>query len=126
MVRGIYPVSYNCNRGQFVVHRSEHGKPNMVFRMHPSGLHIYDPTETVFTFVTTVDDNKLHFTKRQIARAEKARTLYAALGFPSERDFRWMLQSHQIKDCPVTMNDADVAFKIWGKNIAALKRENHS
>jgi hypothetical protein len=32
-----------------------------------------------------------------------------------------VIQSNQIKDCPVTVQDADVAFKIWGKNIAALK-----
>jgi hypothetical protein len=29
--------------------------------------------------------------------------------------------SNQIKDCPVTIQDIDVATKIWGKNIAALK-----
>jgi hypothetical protein len=29
--------------------------------------------------------------------------------------------NHQIKDCPVTVQDVDVALKIWGKNIAALK-----
>ena len=121
MVRDIYPVSYDCERAQFVVQQTDFGKPNMIFWMHPSGLHIHDPTETVFSFVTTVEGNKAHFTKRQIKGAEKAQTLYAALGFPSEQDFRWMLQSHQIKDCPVTMDDADVAFKIWGKNIAALK-----
>ena len=32
-----------------------------------------------------------------------------------------MIRSNQIKDCPVTVEDVDVALKIWGKNIAALK-----
>ena len=32
-----------------------------------------------------------------------------------------MIRSNQIKDCPVTVEDVDVALKIWGKNIAGLK-----
>jgi hypothetical protein len=32
-----------------------------------------------------------------------------------------VIQSNQIKDCPVTVQDIDVARKIWGKNMAALK-----
>jgi hypothetical protein len=35
--------------------------------------------------------------------------------------FKWVIQSNQIKDCPLTVQDIDVARKIWGKNIAALK-----
>jgi hypothetical protein len=31
------------------------------------------------------------------------------------------VRSNQIKDCPVTIDDVEVASKIWGKNIAALK-----
>jgi hypothetical protein len=37
------------------------------------------------------------------------------------KDFKWVIQSNQIKDCPVTVQDIDVARKIWGKNISALK-----
>jgi hypothetical protein len=37
------------------------------------------------------------------------------------KDFKWVIQIKQIKDCPVTVQDIDVARKIWGKNIAALK-----
>jgi hypothetical protein len=52
---------------------------------------------------------------------EEARALYAKLCYPSMRDFKWVVQSNQIKDCPVMVQDIDVATKIWGKNIAALK-----
>ena len=31
-----------------------------------------------------------------------------------------MLHSNQVKDCPTTVQDADAAFKIWGKNITVL------
>ena len=37
------------------------------------------------------------------------------------KDFKWVIQSNPIKDFPVTVQDVDVAMKIWGKNIAALK-----
>jgi len=37
------------------------------------------------------------------------------------KDFKWVVQSNQISDCPVTIQDIDIAHKIWGKNIAALK-----
>jgi hypothetical protein len=37
------------------------------------------------------------------------------------KDFKWVIWSNQIKDCPMMIQDIDVAMKIWGKNIAALK-----
>jgi hypothetical protein len=37
------------------------------------------------------------------------------------KDFKWVIWSNQIKDCPMTIQHIDVATKIWGKNIAALK-----
>jgi hypothetical protein len=36
-------------------------------------------------------------------------------------DYKWIIRSNQIKDCPVTVPDVDVALKIWGKDISALK-----
>ena len=74
-----------------------------------------------FIFVETVSGNKVGFTKRAIKGAETARTLYSTLSFPSWNDYKWMIRSNQIKDCPVTVADVDIAYQIWGKNIAALK-----
>jgi hypothetical protein len=61
------------------------------------------------------------FSKWQAACADKARSLYASLGFPSWKDFMWISRSNQIKDCPVTVEDAMVAYKISGPSVAALK-----
>jgi hypothetical protein len=105
-----------------VVHREYQGKPNMEFRMHKCGLHYYDPrNEKHLAFVNTVSENKEGFTEIQIKSAELAQTLCNTLSYPSMKDFKWVIQSNQIKDCPVTIQDMDVARKIWGKNIAALK-----
>jgi hypothetical protein len=106
----------------FVVHRELESKPNMEFRMHEIGLHYYDPRkEQHLTFVITVSDNNTGFTKRQIKGAELAQTLYKTLSYPSMNDFKWVIHSNQIKDCPVMIQDIDVAIKIWGNNIYALK-----
>ena len=116
-----YRVTYDSDDLMFVVHREPAGKPNMQFRMHESGLHYFDPRDESFSFVNTVSENKKNFTKRQIQRAEVARALYAKLSYPSMKDYKWVIRSNQIKDCPVTVQDIDVATKIYGKDIAALK-----
>ena len=68
----------------------------MLFKMHSSGLHYYDPFNKDFNFINTVDTNKAVFTKRQIANADKARELYASLAYPSNADYKQILKSNQI------------------------------
>ena len=80
--------------------------------MPSSGLHYYDPKRGEFSFVVTVED---------IVGAEKARNLYAGLAYPSITDYKWILKSNQIQECPVSYEDAGVAENIWGPNIAVLK-----
>jgi uncharacterized protein YodC (DUF2158 family) len=116
-----YRVTYDSDDRMFVVHREAAGKPNMEFRMHESGLHFYDPSDDEFNFVHTVSGNKDGFTQRQIKASELARPLYATLSNPYWNDFKWIIRSNQIMDCPVTVQDVENAFKLWGKNVAALK-----
>jgi hypothetical protein len=91
------------------------------FWIHKRGLHYFDQRDSEFTFVNTVSENKAGPTKRQIKDAEVARSLYSNLNYPSWKDFRWIIQSNQIKDCPVTVEHVNTALKIWGKNVMALK-----
>lgn len=93
----------------------------MVFRMHSSGLHYYDPRNEELAFVSTVSENKLNFTKRQIKRASVARTLCTTLSYPSWKDFKYIIRSNLIKDCPVTVEDVEISEEIWGKDVPALK-----
>ena len=116
-----YRVTYDSNDHVFIIHRESEGKTNMEFKMHSSGLHYYDPCNTAVVMVSTGKGNKEGFTKRQIKGAEQARMLYAKLGYPSIKDYKWIVQSNQIKDCPVTAQDIQTAHQIWGKDIAALK-----
>jgi hypothetical protein len=113
----------------FLMHCDPEGKPDMEFWMHKSRLHYFDPRDSEFTFINTVSKNKTNtvsenktgFTKRQIKDAEAARSLYSKLNYPSWKDFKWIIWSNLIKDCPVTVEHVKTALKIWGKNVAALK-----
>jgi hypothetical protein len=97
----------------------------MVFKPHPSGLHVYNPDDprghASYSFVKTVEENMAMFTKHQIVNAESARKLQAGMAYPSIPDLKWIVQSNQIKDCPVTAQDVNVALKIWGPSVALLK-----
>jgi hypothetical protein len=117
-----YHITYDSDNKMFVVHQESQGKPNMEFFMHKCGLHYYDPrNKNHLAFVNTVSENKEGFTKRQIKGAELARTLYKTLSYPSMKDFKWVIRSNQIKECPVTVQYSNVAMTIWGKNIASFK-----
>ncbi len=90
----LYQVTYDSKRRTaFIVHQKEFGLPNMVFDMHPCGLHINYPEKTdgKYSFVQTFADNMKLFTKRQIEGALKARHLYKTLAYQSNADFEAVL-----------------------------------
>ena len=93
----------------------------MVFKEHSSGLHFFDPKQDAFLFVVTVEENMKPFSKRQIISAEKARCLLAGLAFLSEPNYKWILWSNQVQECPVMTEDAIIANKIWGPDVPLLK-----
>lgn len=105
----------------FVPHCGTENKPNMEFRMHQSSLHCFDPRDKAFVFLDTVSGHKEGFSQREVKGAQQAKTLHAKLGHPSAKDFKWVIQSDQIKDCPATAQDVETSHEIWGKNVAALK-----
>jgi hypothetical protein len=85
-----YRVTYDSDDNKtFVVHRSD--QPNMELKMNACGLHYYNPTDKTLVFVATVSSKKEGYTQRQIEGAEVARSLYAKLGYPSTKDYKWML-----------------------------------
>jgi len=101
----MYRVTYDSERQTaFIVHREKFGLPNMVFDMHPWGLHVYYPEKIdgQYGFVQTVADNMKLFTKRQIEGALKAHHLYETLGYPSNADFESVLRAGGIGGCTLT------------------------
>ena len=114
-------MTHDSHDKHFAVHQELDGKPNMIFKMHLSGPHCFNPDDKEFMFISTVSENMKDFMKQQVQHAKVARVLYCKLGFPSIKDFKWVAQSDQIWDCPVTVTNIEVASKIWGKDIAMLK-----
>jgi hypothetical protein len=51
----------------------------------------------------------------------RARDLFHTLGTPSISDFREILKMDSINNNPITAKDIDIAKKIFGKVIGALK-----
>ena len=82
-----YQITYDSELDTtFVVHHSAFGLPDLLFEMHPCGLHICYPKPKKiceFRFVQTVEVNMKLFSKRQIAGAVRARHLYKKLIYPS-------------------------------------------
>ena len=105
----------------FIIPRKPKGKLNIQFRMYENILHYFDPSDKAFTFVNTVSKNMKHFTKRHIMNGEVSRKIYRTQVYPSTKYFRWSVQSHQIKNFPVTVQNVDAAIKIWGKHLNTLK-----
>ena len=58
-----YRVSYDSSEGSFLVHRDSVGLPDIPFREHANGLHFFDPRDTNFTFIETVESNMKLFSK---------------------------------------------------------------
>jgi hypothetical protein len=121
IIKKQYKVTYDSSKESLLVHCKAAGLPNLLFKEHLNGLHFFDPRQAGFAFVEMVELNMQLFLKRQVARVDKACSLYASLGFPSKQDFLWILRFNQIKDCPVMVKDAMVAYKIWGPSVVTLK-----
>ncbi len=99
------------------------GLPNIIFDMHPCRLHVYYPknSDGQYGFVQTIAENMKLFTKQQIEGALKARHLYKTLRYPLNADFEVVLQVGGIGSCTITVDNAKVAYKIWGASVPQLK-----
>jgi len=118
---GKYTITYDENQG-FTMRNKQNGNTT-IFRPDASGLFtapLPKPNKTL-ALVNTVEENKKLYTKRQVERAEAARRLYEVIGYPSVRDYKIVVQTNQIKDCPVTIDDIKISEKIFGPDVYALK-----
>jgi hypothetical protein len=116
----LYRVTYDSKSWMaFIVHWEEFGLPNIIFDMHPYGLHIYytKKSDGQYGFVQTVAENMKLFTKQQIEGALKARHQYKTLGYPLNADFEAFLQVGGIGSCTIIVDNAKVADKIWGASV---------
>jgi hypothetical protein len=134
-----HPVTYDSTKEDaFIVHLLH----KQVKFTQENGLYVYRPpyvkqpviTKVVYDnklqpmtvdnqaqFLETVDENKKFYTKHQFERAKRARKLLYSLGYPSINDTKAIIWMNAIKNNPVTTEDVNIADKIFGPDVAALK-----
>ncbi|KAL7578956.1 hypothetical protein ACA910_006924 [Epithemia clementina (nom. ined.)] len=115
-------IAYEDHKGTtaLVVHLAE---SQARFRRSENGLYYFKPKYNTreINMVEAIVENKRMFTPRQVKRAKTARALYYAIGTPSVKDFRMIVQSNLIRNNPVTVEDIDLAEQIFGPDIGCLK-----
>ncbi len=93
----------------------------LYLKEHPNAAHVLVTAATApdaHLQVNTVRDNFDGFTKKQIQRTQEARRLMLMTGVPSERAFQSMVPLNQLKNCPITHDDINVAHMIEGCDLA--------
>ena len=118
-MRDKFRVSYDENEDALVVH---HPKKSVQFKRGEDNLYTLKAKYNTKTcLVETVEDNKAFYTKRQVEKAKQARQLLHTLGFPTVNDMKVMIKMNSVSNCPVTIEDVELAEKIYGKDVASLK-----
>ena len=117
-----YRVTYDsAKESAFIVH-AKNGPVR--FTCSPENLYYYKPkyqgTTTGMTLVETLSENMKFYTPHQVECARQARKLLHVLGCPTIPDLKAIIQSNAINNCPVTIDDINMAEKIFGKDIIQI------
>ena len=129
-----YRMTYDSEKEDaFIVHIEN---KIIKFECSPEGLYQYEvsktyrknikkPNETEKSgeshLIGTVTENRKGYTLRQFERAKEARKLYHIVGTPTMDNFKSLLRMNIIKNCPVTVEDINIAEKIFGPDVSSLK-----
>ena len=89
--------------------------------MHKDGLHYHCTKNRQITLVWTVSENEAGYRKLQLNNSNLSRELYVKVGHNSQKYFKNLINSNLISNCPVTLEDANRANKIYGPNIYVFK-----
>ena len=90
-----------------MVHRQ--GKHNMYFHCYSNCLHLIECRTQYFSFVETVQENMHGYSKRQVRDAKRARDLMIPIACPSMREFKSLIQTNMLMNCPITVEDVNRA-----------------
>jgi hypothetical protein len=82
-----------------------------------------ETTETVdgTLLVQTVQENFEGYTKRKILQAKEARRAQELIRSPSEKDYKGMVSSNIIKNCPITVSDVTNTQNIFRPDLASVR-----
>ena len=128
-------IIYDSNEGD--VFNIYHDGKTIKFPKTDEGLYCYRISEDTKTkmkkgkmekkimLVEMIKENMEGFSSEEITRAKRARKLYHSLGAPSTTNFKYLIKSNQIKNCPVTVKDIDNAEKYLERTLRTSKARRH-
>ena len=101
----------------------------MKFKEVSSGLYLYKDKWKVInknlihkqSYLSTVLENKVKFSKKQVIMADEARDLYIKLGMPGYDIFIKTITNNDIRNSKVTVDYAKRVVYMYGREIASLK-----
>ena len=71
--------------------------------------------------VDTVKENCKGYTQAQYDRAVRARSLYHELGAPTLDNYKGFIKMGGVQNCPIRIEDINIAQNIFGPDMATLK-----
>jgi len=117
-VKKHHRVTYDSEgTNAFTIHK-QHG--NIIFHECEKGL-FYRDTEMYDTTLTTIEDKKEFYIKRQLSGSKLARKLQGAIGYPSTRSFLKIIDGSLLKNCLITRSDITATEDMFSSNIKSLK-----
>ena len=128
-----YWITYDSDKEDaFKVHMN--GKI-LEFKETPQGLHCCSiskdylekikkakqKNQETSNMMDTVQENRKNYTQHQFKHAKLARKLHHNVGTPTVKNFKSLLKANMIKNCPVTIEDVNIAEKTFGPSMSSLK-----
>ena len=111
----------------FLVHKED--KEPVKFKCTSQGIYAYtipvcheENMELAEShLVDTVKENRKGYTQAQFDRAVKARSLYHELGAPTLENYKGFIKMGGVQNCPIRIEDINIAQNIFGPDMATLK-----
>ena len=78
------------------------------FCKSPQGLYYHDTRVRQLTMLNTVENNKLSYSKRELADADKARNMFGMVGYPSVQDYENMVKFNLLDEWTILVQDIQI------------------
>jgi len=111
----------NHNSGLSLVFSSSNDPTDPEHKLYRCDLTDYYHTPITRNVCTTVSQQEVLFSKREIDRANTSRELSRRMGFPSVGALTELLNNGGILNSPITAQDVRRSAQIYGPEVAALR-----
>ena len=114
-------IEYDLTTGDTFIVTGKNGS-RIEFKASDFGLYYYDLNiDPDFSFLQTVAENKFPYSNRQFQRGKLAREVCHSIDNPLMESFNKILRTNGLRNCPVTIEDINIAENIFGKDVSTLK-----